>query len=338
VSPLSYEALLRTLQQGAAGGAFFFFGDEEYLREEAVGRVVSVHLDEATRDFNFDQVRGDETSPEALASMLQTPPMMADWRVVVLRGAQGLGQKARAVLESAMAAPPPGLALVVTAAIPSGSQAKFYSNLKRSARSVEFRALDPLDAPGRLIEHARLALDRELEPEAARALVAALGTEMRLLASEMAKLAAFAGERKRLVLADVEAVVGAIPRYDRWQWFDLIGERRFRDAREQLPTLLAGGESGVGLVIGMGAQLLRIALVCAGGSEALERVLRGNQRFLVQRIVPQARRWTLAEVDDALADLLRADRLLKSASLTDRQAIEELLLRLQASSARESAA
>jgi hypothetical protein len=36
----------------------------------------------------------------------------------------------------------------------------------------------------------------------------------------------------------------------------------------------------------------------------------------------------LPEVDAALGELLRTDRLLKSASLSDRQALEELLLRL----------
>jgi hypothetical protein len=34
-------------------------------------------------------------------------------------------------------------------------------------------------------------------------------------------------------------------------------------------------------------------------------------------------------VQDAVDDLLRADRLLKSASLDDRQVLEELLLRLE---------
>jgi DNA polymerase III delta subunit len=51
---------------------------------------------------------------------------------------------------------------------------------------------------------------------------------------------------------------------------------------------------------------------------------------MARRIAPQARRWTASQLDGALAELLRADRLLKSASLTDRQVVEELLLRLHA--------
>ena len=34
------------------------------------------------------------------------------------------------------------------------------------------------------------------------------------------------------------------------------------------------------------------------------------------------------ELDDAMGELLRTDRLLKTASLSDRQAMEELLMRL----------
>ncbi|CAA9308963.1 MAG: hypothetical protein AVDCRST_MAG89-986, partial [uncultured Gemmatimonadetes bacterium] len=58
--------------------------------------------------------------------------------------------------------------------------------------------------------------------------------------------------------------------------------------------------------------------------------LKPFQRWMARRIVPQARRWTLREVDAALGELVRTDRLLKSASLTDKQAMEELLLRLWA--------
>jgi DNA polymerase III delta subunit len=136
--------------------------------------------------------------------------------------------------------------------------------------------------------------------------------------------------RETITLADVRTVCGAVPRYDRWAWFDLIGERRFGEALQQLPVLLESGESGVALVMGMTTQLLRVALACAGGQGALEQALPGNQRWLARRITPQARRWALAEADAALAELLRTERLLKSASLTERQALEELLLRLAA--------
>src|SRR5690606_16046476 len=129
---------------------------------------------------------------------------------------------------------------------------------------------------------------------------------------------------------DVRAVGGYIPRVDRWGWFDRIGERKFSRAIQELPDLLDSGENAVGLVIGMTSHLLKLGLAVAGGAPGLERALRPNQRWLTKRLIPQARRWTADEIDLVLEELLRADRLLKSASLTEKQAMEELLLRLAA--------
>jgi DNA polymerase-3 subunit delta len=326
--PIRPGQLDRTLRDRVAGGAFFFYGDEDFLREQAVDQVVAAYLDPATRDFNFDQLRGSDVTADDLASIVATPPMMAEHRVVVVRDAQGLSVKAREVVEAVSKAPDPGLILVVSASIPSASKAKFYDELKKRAVSVEYGQLSQDDAPGWVMETAREELGVEVDPEAARALVGGIGVDLGHLGSELRKLAAYAQDRKRVTLDDVRAVGGIIPRQDRWAWFDMISERRFREALETLPVLLESGENGVGLVIGMGGQLLKVALVCAGGQQALERELKPFQKWMARRIVPVARKWTLPEVDQALAELLRTDRLLKSASLNDRQAIEELLLRL----------
>lgn len=335
---ISYEQLNRTLRDRVPGGVFFFHGDEDHFREQAVAKVVAAYLDESTRDFNFDQLRGADVEAEWLASVVATPPMMAEWRVVVIRDAQGLSPKAREVVERIAKKPEAGSILVLSAVIPSASKAKFYDDLKKAAVSVEFAPLDVNDAPGWLMDAAKSEHGVEMDSDAARALVAAMGTDLGMLLSELAKLVAYAGERKRVTVDDVRAVGGSIPRQDRWAWFDLIADRKMAEALAALPVMLEQGESGVGLVIGMGGVMLKLGIVCAGGQQALERELKPFQRWMARRIVPQARRWTLPEVDQALAELLRTDRLLKSASLNDRQAIEELLLRLWAIRPARSAA
>jgi DNA polymerase III delta subunit len=130
-------------------------------------------------------------------------------------------------------------------------------------------------------------------------------------------------------VGDVAAVVGHVPRVNRWEWFDTVSEARFAEARAALPALL-DAESGIGLLIGLGSQLLRIGIALAGGEKAVLEVLPPRQQFLVKRIISQARRWTPVNVDAALDDLLRADRLLKSTSLDQRQVLDELMLRLEA--------
>lgn len=333
----SPDKLKRALEAGRRGGIFFLFGDEEFLKEEAAAAITAAHLDPATRDFNYDQLRGADMEPDTLASIANTPPMMAEWRVVVVRETQALAANARgrAAVESLLEREIPGLALVLVATLPDRTKAAFYERLKKEAVAVEFPQLPGSDMPGWLINRAQ-ERGVELDTGAARAL-AATGSDLGVLVQEIGKLADYVGERRRVTIEDVTAIVGSVPQQNRWDWFDIVGDARFREARAALPVLFDAGESGVGLVIGLGTHFLRLGIAAAGGERALGEALPPHQRWLASRIAKQARKWNAASVEDAVDDLLRADRLLKSSSLNDRQILEELLLRLEQRSARRAA-
>lgn len=336
---LHQDQLSRSLAKGERGGVFFLFGAEEFLKEEAITKIVDAHLDPATREFNLDQFDAASGNVDTLASILQTPPLLAEWRVVVVRGVQALAglARGRAVIEQLLERESPGLVVVLSGQIPDRSKAQIYELLKRKARAIEFAPLTGGDLPGWLMERAKAA-GVELVPDAARALAAAIGTEIGALERELAKLQDFVGARRRIELADVEAAVGKVTHQDRWEWFDLVGTGRIREARAALPALFDARESGVGLVLGLGTHFIRLALAAAGGENALQKALPPHQRWLAGRLARQARNWSVAALERAIADLLRADRILKSASLSEEQVIDELLLRLQALRLADSAA
>lgn len=324
------EAIARRIQRGEGGGVFYLHGEEQQLKEEAAAAIIEAHLDPATRDFNFDQLDGRTLDPETLASILNTPPMMAEWRVVVVRDAHELAKSAklRETIESLLDAPPAGLAVVLLATVPGRSTAKFYKRLASEAKSMEFPLLAENDLPGWIVTRARED-DFDIEPDAARALAHAIGSNLGVLSQELIKLRDLAGGTP-ITLKHVEQAVGHVARVNRWSWFDAVADAEFARARAELPDLLESGENGVGLIIGLGNQLLRIQLALLGGRDALERELPPHQKWLSRRVLAQARRWTAAAARSALADLLRADRLLKSASVDDRLILDELLLRMEA--------
>ena len=312
----------------AVGGAFYLHGEDEFRKEAAVRALVDAHLDPATRDFNFDSLRGTEVGAETLASVLATPPMMAEWRVVLLREAEGLASSkhAREVLLGTVADPPPGLALIVSCTVPKGSKAKFYQELARKAQSLEFKEITSDDVPGWLMERARDVHGVEVDPEAARALAAAMGTNLGVLAKELEKLTDFVGARGRITVGDVDAAGTKLPSQDRWKWFDLVGERLFADAGRSLPVLLAQGESCVGLVIGLTSHLMRLGVAVERGQRGLEAVLPAHQRWLARPIARQASRWTLPQVEKAVEGLLDTDRLLKASPHTKEHFVQAWLL------------
>lgn len=314
------------------GGVFYLHGEDEFRKEEVVRALTEAHLDPGTRDFNFDLLRGSEVNPETLASVLATPPMMAEWRVVVLRETERLAgsPKSREILLETAASPPPGLALVMSCTVPQGSRAKLYKELARTARAVEFQAFTAADVPGWLMERAREHYGVEVDVEAAQALGAAVGTNLGILNQELEKLSDFVEKGARVTLADVEAAGTRLPSQDRWRWFDLVGEGRFEEAYTGLDTLVGQGESGVGLVIGLTTHFLRLGIAAEEGTGALQAALPPHQRWLAKRVVAQARGWRPVEIDAALEGLLRADRLLKSSPLSDVHLLEEWLLTLMA--------
>lgn len=314
------------------GGAFYLHGDDDFRKDEVARALIETHLDPATADFNFDPLRGTEVDTETLASVLGTPPMMAEWRVVVIREVEGLAQspRSRDVLLEVVAKPPPGLALILSCSVPQGSKAKFYKDLAKTARSVEFQPLSAADVPGWLMARATARFDVELDVAAAQALGAAIGANLGVLNMELEKLVDVAGKGRTITLKDVEAAGTSLPAQDRWEWFHLVGEGKLEKALDSLGVLMGQGESGVSLVIGLTTQFLRLGIVVEEGAGALEAALPPHQRWLAQRLVKQARNWRPVEIDAALEGLLRADRLIKASPLPDQHFVEEWLLSLLA--------
>lgn len=310
------------------GGVFYLHGADEFRKDEAVRLLVEGHLDPATSDFNHDRLRGSELDLEQLASVLGTPPMMAEWRVVVLRETEALAgsAKARNHLLSLVDDPPSGLALILVCTVPDRSSAKFYRELASRCRSVEFSPVGSNDLPGWLMARCQKAHGIELEEPAARALAQGVGSDLALLSRELEKLSSVAEAGASITLEDVKAAGTIVPTQDRWAWLDLVGERKMDDALVGLEVLLGHGESGVGLVSALGTHFLRLGIEVTGGGSALRNALPRHQQWLARRYQAQGRLWTAPEVVDALEGLLRVDRLLKASGASDQHLLETWIL------------
>ncbi len=340
---LTYDQLSDRLEKGQLGGSFFFKTEDPFLRDEAIALLTEAHLADGSADFDLDQATGDDLDAAGLAAMLGTPPMLSKFRAIVVRDAQGLTPRARSVVEEAVRQEVANRVLILAAAVPRGSKAKFYNVLRKHCMTVTLRAPGTSELPGWLAKRARAAHGVELEMAAAQLLAAAIGGRLGVLAQELEKLVSYVAPAKRIGLAEVRAAVGALPQIDRWSWIDKVAERRIGLAVAELPGLLDSGESAVGLIGWLSEALIRVGLARAGEG-VLVKVLKrdgsyGNLAWKVRSYVRQARHWTEEEISAALAELLWADRLIKSGGLGDRAALEEALLRIGAAadSRRESA-
>src|SRR6476620_8563709 len=94
------KALRSAIKDRAFAPAYYFHGEDDYLKNEELRRLTDAVVDPKTRGFNYESLRGADLDAEALGSILGTPPMMADRRMVVIREVNALKKDARAALDA----------------------------------------------------------------------------------------------------------------------------------------------------------------------------------------------------------------------------------------------
>src|SRR5919108_704784 len=121
MAALTLDALLRKVKKGAAGAldpAYLLYGDEDVLKDEAIRALLDAAVPEA-RDFNVDTRYALDLTPESFDALVNTPPMLADRRAVLIRGVEQLGKrktKLRDGLMDYLAAPNPSTLLILVVA------------------------------------------------------------------------------------------------------------------------------------------------------------------------------------------------------------------------------
>src|SRR5438093_13557571 len=90
MAALTLDALLRSLKKGAPPPetVYLLYGDEDVLKDEAVRMLVDAAVG-SSRDFNLDVRYASDLSPESFHALVNTPPMLAEHRAVVIRGKIG---------------------------------------------------------------------------------------------------------------------------------------------------------------------------------------------------------------------------------------------------------
>jgi len=342
----TYDELRRSLAKGDLQPVYYLHGDEEFLKDDAVGLIVALTVDAGTRDFNLDRRRAPELAAEDFRALVETPPMMAARRGVVLTEVECLQQRRprqqalRTAVAEYLKRPSPDTVLVLV----QSAGEKPDAVLQDGSCSVDVAPLPP-ERVGRWIQHQAKEKGLEIEADAARHLQAAVGEDLQQLSAELAKLAvATAG--KPVTIADVADLVGVRTGETIYDFVDAVCARKFAAAAGMVPALLVTpGSSGVRLLSSLGTVLVGLSLARArldardAPAPAASRVL--NAMFAARpmglrpwkeeasRWVRDAAGWTAAELDAALAALVRADARLKDTRLAgEAEVLIEVVLSL----------
>lgn len=329
---------------------YYFRGDDDFLKESTARELIAAVLDPATRDFNLELIRGDETSAEALDTALSTPPMFAERRMVVIRDVQALKKDPRAALARYLERPAPDVVLLLVD--PAGE--KDDRALADASFVVAFDPLTDDRVPAWIAHHTTTALGTTITETAARTLQAAVGSELATLASELDKLASFAGGGE-IDEDAVRAVVGVRSGETLADLLDAIADRNAARAVALVPVVLSQAKATVVTVImALATQLSAVAwgraardrgVPPAGIERGFYSLLKEGKAFpgrpwkdAVACWQRATQRWTSPQLDAALTELLAADTAAKEARVSsEEQLLTSLVLALCAQPHRKAA-
>ena len=342
--------LQKSIKQKQFPHAYYLYGASDLLKEGAVRDLVSAAVDPSTRDFNLDQVHGGDVTAETLEALINTPPMMAERRVTVVRDVQALRKDARQVLDLYLLHPSRSLLLVL---VDSG-EAKEDKVLSDRTTVVEFEALTH-DRLQKWIQHFSVtSLGAVIDEDAASLLISVVGPELPQLAAELEKLSNYTGGGP-IDREAVSAVVGVRHGETVADLLDAVAIRNAIRALELVPYVLQQPKvTLVPILMGLATQTLAIAWGRAARArglpqDALERefigLLKESRAFpgrpwgeAVKVWAHAIPHWNEPALSQALDALLQADRAAKETRLSSEEQLLNTVVLTMCGTSKKAAA
>jgi DNA polymerase-3 subunit delta len=319
-------------QQQAAAAVTLIVGEEEFLVDRAVRERIAAARAAATAgdDGDLHDVEASALTPGELTT-LTSPSLFGGGAIVVIRSAQNAGKELAAELARYARSPAPDAVVVITHAGGAKGKALVVDLTKAGASVTEYPKLTRPSERAEFVRNEFRRSGRQADEGAVRALLDAVGTDLRELASAVGQLA-----------SDTEGKITApvVARYYRgraeatgFSVADHAVEGRLNEALEQLRWALATGTAPVLInsALAQGLRLLgRVGAAGRGASAAALAAEVGAPPWKIDRVRQQLRGWHPDGVARALQAVAEADAQVKGDSVSADYALERAVRRIVA--------
>ncbi len=327
---MNYWALKKEIDGGVVRPVYLFVGEEDFLADELVKKILQVTVEEGTEDFNLDIFYASEVDIGDVINAASAYPMMAEKRSVVLKEIHKLSPAKLATLSTYVAKP-----LDTTCLILMGEnlnlRLKAAKQLRDRATFVQMKPLYENQASEWMKTYLR-ERNIEISDEATRLLLASAGTSLRALVREVEKIQINIKPRRTIEEEDVAASAGITRQFSIFELCDAVGKKDINASLHILNHMMSAGESAPGLV----SMLTRHFRILLKTRELLKRrqpektisQTIGVNPFFLKNYIQQSSNYTSFEIGRIFELLLDADITLKSSPQKPRLVLELLLMRV----------
>jgi DNA polymerase-3 subunit delta len=323
------EELRRVLAEGAVQPVYYFYGDETYLMERETKRFIAALVPADVADFNLDILYGTERKGQEIAAVAQTLPMFAERRLVVVKRSEGLADGDYEALTEYLKNPSPLTCLLFLGKKPD-LRKKFFLELKKVGELVEFKHPYENQLPP-FISAEAAHYGMQIAPEAMELLVSLSGTSLQELASQIEKLAGYAGAGKTITLESVRELASDTRADTVFELANALGERQLGMALRKLQTVLRDGQAPLYLLAMLTRHFrqlwhLRELMARKVPPQEQGRAIGLRSDYFLPGLRKQAGNFSLVEFRDVFARFVETDFTLKSSRLKPAFILEQLFM------------
>ncbi len=308
------EELDRAVGKGEIAPLYYIYGEEEFLVERAVQRLMDAIVAPDFKDFNYSVFYGKEVRGEQIIESAMTLPMFAQRRVILVKRADDMSADAFEQLLSYLHNPSPE-SCVVFQGVKADQRRKFFQELKKADQLVEFKKMKDDQLAGFIRREAEQR-GKRIDAAAAEMIVYYSGNNLRELVAQVEKLASFCGERPTISPDDVRAMASDTKIDSVFELADAMGRRNLDRAMRQLQTILRDTDAPYMLIGALARHFRQLCVIRAlmqkrVPSDEIGRQAKVNPYFL-KGLLEQARNFKPEDFAGIFTRLHEVDVELKS--------------------------
>lgn len=321
----------RALSQGSLPSVLLFEGEEEQLKQEALGRLRAAILPAGMEALNETVLEGPDA--DRLIADAETQPFMADRRLVVVRdlpALTGRGEADERLVSWLPSVPETTILLFYCTGKPDGRK-KLYTAVKKMNGVVTFSPLKGAEL-ARFVTDAFKEAGKECDQRTAEYLIFTVGDDAGLLKTEIRKIASYAGDRPSVTASDVTALATPSTECTVFQMVDAVVTGQKSKALTLLRNQLLAGTDRMAILSMLLRQyrlLQHIKIMqyekCSGD---FIRSSLGVPPFAVDQYVRQASGYTGGQVKNAVKICFDTEYGVKSGRIQQEGAVESVIIRL----------
>jgi len=327
-----YLRLQRELQVGKIRPVYLFYPEEDYLAEQAAAELVKKFFPHAEAKAASAVVDGREHALTEVVAMTDTVSLFGGSRLLLVKNAPyfAKGQRLTKELLQRLLVKNHEACLVFFAPEISFT-AKVVKEL--NARGAVFR-FEPLKgyALQNWVKQQLAAQGKNISGENLTFFVERIGGDLRNAANEIAKLAAFLGEKKEVTKENIMAVCTRTIQADIFALVDAVVYGRTKEALFFLRDLLAAGEPAL-LILAMLIRQFRLLgeakELLAAGENDLAGALKIHP-YAAKKVSAQAAKTSMSYLKRAVELLAQCELDIKRGRIEPVLALETLIVALGA--------